>query len=185
MVSSLYAEDAKTDSMPDQVTPEATPTAEPTPAADADNSSSGAKPPVHYTEPLPLIPETPDQFPKSSGRRGGDSQESVASAREKLKHSKEAAAADELKERIRFREVKTRALKDGRVQAQWEQVQTANTIPDKQAAMKQYYNVLFAKILQMDGSLKARVAKLKQDALERLEKPELASLNPAVHGKTW
>ena len=199
MVSSLRAEETKTDStMPEQTAP----VPDAAPAADSgttsavtsgtasatesgtDSATTPASKPVLYTEPLPLIPETPDQFPKPSGQ-GGDSQSSVTSAADKLKNSKQAADADALKERIRFREVKTLALKDGKVQAQWEKVEGATTIPEKQVAMKEYYAVLFARIVQIDGSLKNRAAKLQEEALDRLEKAKPADLNPSVHGKNW
>ena len=51
--------------------------------------------------------------------------------------------------------------------------------------MKEYYTLLFARIVQIDGSLKSRVAKVQEETLDRLDKPEEASLNPSVHGKNW
>jgi len=182
IVSSLCAQETKPDAMPSQ--PAASPT--PTPTAVLDPLS---------TEPLQLIPDTPSTVPKPSGQSSGsrngssvspyDSPASMDDAKEKLQKSKAVADADDLKGRIRFREVKTLALKDAKVQEQWDLAQTAKTTREKIAAMKQYYNLLFAKMLAIDRSLKPRVEKSKTEALARVDQTVPADLNPPVHGKIW
>jgi hypothetical protein len=172
IVSSLCAQGTKPDAMP-------APAATPTPTAVLDPLSP---------EPLQLIPDTPTTVPKPSGQPGGlpaDSPASMADAKDKLKKSKAVADADDLKERIRFREVKTRAMQDPKVQQQWELAQTAQTTPDKTAALKQYYNLLYGRMLAMDRSLKLRIDKSKIEALRRVDTKAEADLNPPVHGKIW
>jgi len=179
MVSSLCAQEMKPNATPSQ--PAATPT--PTPTAVLDPLS---------TEPLQLIPDTPTTVPKPSGRSTGsselqpaDSPSSMADAKEKLKKSKAVADADDLKERIRFREVKTRALQDGKVAQQWELAQTATTTREKTAALKRYYTLLYARMFALDKSLKPRIEKSKLEALSRVDQTAKVSLNPPIHGKNW
>jgi hypothetical protein len=179
IVSSLCAQETQPEAAPSQPAASATPV----PTAVLDPLSS---------EPLQLIPDTPTTVPKPSGRSEGQSMEqpvdspaSMNDAREKLKKSKAVADADDLKERIRFREIKTRALLDGKVQQQWDLAQTAKTTPEKTAAMKQYYNLLYARMLSLDRSLKPLIEKSKTDALSRVDQTEKVDLNAPVHGKIW
>ncbi|MEI8341986.1 MAG: hypothetical protein WCH43_10695 [Verrucomicrobiota bacterium] len=179
IVSSLCAQETKPDTMPAE--PAASPT--PTPTAVLDPLS---------TEPLQLIPDTPSTVPKPSRSSSGrsmeqpyDSAASMDDAKEKLKKSKAVADADDLKERIRFREVKTLAVKDGKVQQQWELAQTAPTTRGKTEALKQYYNLLYSRMLAMDKSLKTRIEKSKSEALTRLTLTKPYDLNAPLHGKVW
>jgi len=175
IVSSLCAQDSKPETMPAEAAPSATPV----PTTKLDPLSP---------EPLQLIPDEPTQVPKPSGRSTGpsdaqplDAQPSMDDAKAKLKRSKAVADADELKQRIRFREVKTEALQDAKVQQQWDNALSARTIPDKKAAMKQFYNTLYARMLSIDHSLKPRIEKSKTDAISRVDMTAEINLNPAVH----
>lgn len=60
---------------------------------------------------------------------------------------------DPVKERIRYREAKTRALKDPAVQQEQERAENAATDSEKREALKNYYKLLHARMLKIDGSL--------------------------------
>ena len=135
-------------------------------------------------EPLTLMPDAPSTVPKPVGTSSDptlDSQTSLTEAKASLQKSKAAAEADDLKERILFREVKTRALRDPIVQEQWEAFHSAATTREKTAALKRYYNRLFARMQTLEPSLKNRIEKTKAEALSRIDlKPPFDSV-PAIH----
>jgi hypothetical protein len=115
-------------------------------------SKSGTETPL-FTEPESLIPpgtSTPrlEAAPKSS--------------------RKKFLAADELKERIRFRQVQTRALHNPAVIAEKEHAAFARTDAGKREALRNYYNLLYAGMLKIEPTLSARVTKVKEASLRRL-----------------
>jgi len=133
-------------------------------------------------EPLTLIPDSPTTIPKPqnlSNPQPLDSQPSMTEAQEQLKKSKAAADADDLKERILFRQVKTRALQDPKIKEHWAAIPSAKTTREKITAFKQYYNLLYARMLRLDGSLKDRIEKSKLETLKRInEKSEFILKEP-------
>ncbi len=75
---------------------------------------------------------------------------------------------------IRYREVRVQAEKDPKVVSLREQAERARTIEDQRAAMREYYRLLFKKMISIDKSLtdKCKVmetAYLRRLAQERLE----------------
>jgi len=75
---------------------------------------------------------------------------------------------------IRYREVRVQAEKDPKVVSLFEQAGQAKTLEDQRAAMREYYRLLFKKIVAIDKSLaeKCKVmetAYLRRLAQERLE----------------
>ena len=75
---------------------------------------------------------------------------------------------------IRYREVRVQAEKDPKVVSLFEQAGKAKTLEDQRAAMREYYRLLFKKIVAIDKSLaeKCKVmetAYLRRLAQERLE----------------
>jgi hypothetical protein len=75
---------------------------------------------------------------------------------------------------IRYREVRVQAEKDPKVISLFEQAGQARTLEDQRAAMREYYRLLFKKIVAIDKSLaeKCKVmetAYLRRLAQERLE----------------
>jgi hypothetical protein len=157
MVSSIFAGETKPESLPDQATPSATP------------SSSLSDPGALIPEPLPMLEKPLEQVPD-------DPQRMIDNAREQLKKPKVSAAADELRERIHFRQAKTRALKDEKVQEKWNEVQSAKTDAVKMESLKQFYTLLFDRMLKVDASLKTRIEKVKSEIDYRIEKPALVDL---------
>jgi hypothetical protein len=75
---------------------------------------------------------------------------------------------------IRYREVRVQAEKDPRVVSLLEQAERARTLEDQRAAMREYYRLLFKKIVSIDKSLTEKckimeTAYLRRLAQERLE----------------
>ncbi len=75
---------------------------------------------------------------------------------------------------IRYREVRVQAEKDPKVVSLFEQAGQAKTLEDQRAAMREYYRLLFKKIIAIDKSLaeKCKVmetAYIRRLAQERLE----------------
>src|SRR5205807_2995709 len=75
----------------------------------------------------------------------------------KAKKSKTSEAADALRERIHFREIKTRALNDERVQAEFDHARAAKTDSERREALRQFYAALYSRMLKLDASLKAQI----------------------------
>ncbi len=119
---------------------------------------------------LPLIPEVP--LPQERPRT-----RSVESPI-KTRDSATAAAADEVKQRIRLREAKTKALRDPAVMAEWTRSTEVNTDYEKREVLKSYYRLLSARMTRIDPSLKAPVALQLQDSLARLDQNRIAPTQP-------
>lgn len=85
-----------------------------------------------------------------------------------MKQSKTLETEEDLKGRIRFREVRTLALKDPAVQDDWTRAQAAKTDPQKRVAMREYYTHLFARMLKIDGTLAKRIDTHKALAFARM-----------------
>jgi hypothetical protein len=169
MISTLTAQESKSESTQAQ--------SQAAPKATVDPFSS---------EPLPLIPETPGTGPKTSSQASPAQPAGSPGSVDKASLAKTTAAdADDLRGLVRFREVKTLALRDPKVQRQWEVAESAETIPGKIAALKEYYVLLYARMLAIDGSLKPRIEKSKTEAFVRIDTPADVSLNPPVHGRNW
>jgi len=130
-------------------------------------SSQIAVPPA----PLPLIPEQPEAARKSK------STTKKTEVRTDRKSSTEAAV-DELQQRVKFRQAKTRALYDPAVQAEWERASAARTDFEKREALKAYYRALFNRMRRIDSSLKPRIAETEQRALHRLTQTRIDPTEP-------
>jgi hypothetical protein len=118
-----------------------------------------------FTEPLPLIPETPEDVPRPGTGRGEIQQPAPD---QPAATSKTAESINEMRMRIRYREVKTEALRDPAVQAEWERAERATVDAEKRDALKSYYTKLYARMLKIDGSIEKLVATRQANALSRL-----------------
>jgi len=150
-LSALNAQDANSVPLPETLSPGATPQPGPTP--------------------LSLIPNTPEPVAKPSSYHGSSSS-SVSDNRGApsiIKKNKTLANTDDIADRIKFREAKTKALQDEKIQSLWSQAQAAKTDEDKRGALKQYYTELYAKILKINGSLKKLVSQREKDSLKQLD----------------
>jgi len=111
-------------------------------------------------ESLRLIPEAPQTTAKPKSK--------PAPSQPKKKSSTEQES-DDLLTRIRYREAKTKALQDPRVQQEWDRAQVAKTDPQKREALKDYYNLLFDRMVKIDATVKPRVEVLRKSLVWRLE----------------
>ena len=87
-------------------------------------------------------------------------------------------STDELQQRVRFREVKTRALKDPAVQSEWDRAQTVRTDYEKREALKSYYTRLYTRMAKIDRSLKKRIAEEQGRSLARLTQTRVDPTEP-------
>ena len=104
---------------------------------------------------LGLIPETPASAKKPAPMP--------------QKKSTTEQASDDLQARIRYREARTKALQDPKIQMEWDRAQAAKTDPEKREAMKSYYTLLCDRVVKVDPSTKPRVEKLRQSLAWRFE----------------
>ena len=127
--------------------------------------------PERLPPPSPLPPEVPlipEEVPQTTKPRG-----SAIDTPRGMKSSKTDVNAAELRERIRFREAKTKALRDAQVQAQWDRAALAKTDYEKREALKNYYKLLYARIAKLDGSIKKLIDQREQFSLRRLEQTRI------------
>ena len=86
----------------------------------------------------------------------------------------ESAQEKERQVSIRYREVRVQAEKDPKVVSLFEQAEKAKTLEDQRAAMREYYRLLFKRIIAIDKSLAGKckvmeTAYIRRLAQERLE----------------
>ena len=109
-------------------------------------------------ESFELIPELPK----------GTARPKVKPSEPKKKSSTEQAS-DDLQARIRYREARTRALEDPKLQQEWDRAQAAKTEPAKREALKTYYNLLCDRMVKIDSTLKPRVEAYRKTLAWRLD----------------
>ena len=114
-----------------------------------------------------LIPVTPEMTERPEG--SAIAPPSTTEPPRPAGPSKTELAATELAEKIRYRQVKTRALGDPAVQEEWRKAQTARTDAEKRAGLKRYYQALYGRMAKIDKSLEKRIAERKQISLRRLQ----------------
>ena len=128
---------------------------------------AGAAAPAPAPEPeVTLIPE---QVPKN---------EKPAPEPKAEPKSKTEQSAEELLERIHFREAQIKALRDPQVQAEWDQATKSKTDYDKREALKRYYKLLYGRIVKLDVSVKKLSDLRQQAALRRLEQNRIDPTEP-------
>ena len=109
-------------------------------------------------ESLELIPEAPK----------GTARPKAKSSEPKKKSSTEQAS-DDLQARIRYREIRTRALEDPKLQQEWDRAEAAKTEPDKREALKSYYRLLCDRMIRLDPTVKPRVEAYRKTLGWRLD----------------
>jgi hypothetical protein len=120
--------------------------------------------PAPAPDSLSLIPDAPppnDKPPRRSGSGSG--------ALNPIRKNKTDAGAQDFAERIKFREAKTKALRDEQIQQELSNADAARKDQEKREALKRYYKLLYAKILKIDGSLKKIVAQRQEQSLKQLD----------------
>ncbi len=102
-------------------------------------------------EPMPLIPESP--LPANKPKP----QPVVPK-----KKSSTEQAADDLQTRLRYRDAKTKALQDPRLQQEWERAHATKTEPARREAMKSYYTMFCDRMIRIDPGVKTQVEALRK-----------------------
>jgi hypothetical protein len=122
---------------------------------------------------LPLIPEVP--LPSERPPRPPAAQSPIKT---KGTSSATAQAEDELKQRIRLREARTKALRDPAVQAEWTRANEVKTDYERREALRNYYKLLYGRMVKLDSSLKSPVDKLLKQSLSTLDQDHIAPTQP-------
>jgi type IV secretory pathway VirB10-like protein len=126
-------------------------------------------------EPLPLIPELPE--PTELPRQRGTSDLPAGEA-QPPKPSVTAAAIEAQKARVRFREAKTKALRDPAIVAEWENSRRARTDFEKRESLKRYFKLLYARMEKLDGTLGEQIQQQQRRSLARLEQRRIEATEP-------
>jgi hypothetical protein len=183
LAPALHAQDAASAPAAPSPAPELAP--EPAPAAAGPAPAAPAPTPVSPSgKPLDLMPTQPEpllpppampeptlipESPERTEKPRGTAIPQPEAERKKEKKNTTEAAENALQERIRFRQAKTRALRDPAIQAEWERAGKAHTDFEKREALKRYYKLLYARMAKLDGSLKKEIALRQNISLRRLE----------------
>jgi hypothetical protein len=117
--------------------------------------------------PASLMPEGLPPLDKSPLSKG-----------EKNRTDKTAIAEDALRKRIKLREIKTKALRDPAIQAEWEKSLAARTDYEKRAIMTNYYNLLFDRMLKIDATLKTEIDALRDSYISDVTQKRVAPTEP-------
>lgn len=89
-----------------------------------------------------------------------------------------AIAANLLETLVRFRNVQNRVVKEPAVQAEWDTSESARTDYEKRAALRRYYQLLYARMEKIDGSLKPLIEERREVALRRLRQHKIDPTQP-------
>jgi len=156
--------------------------AEPAPApapAAADSPLKLTLPGTPQTAPanenLGLIPETPEPVTKPKGTAIPEPRPSRKASDTPARTS---ASEDEMAARIRLRQLKSRVLREPKVQQLYEKAQSAPTDYEKRETLKEFYKVLYTRIEKLDGSLKKRANTLKNQSIHRLTQTKIDPTDP-------
>ena len=124
---------------------------------------------------LQLIPETPAPLEKP---RGSAIDQPGVGKPEKVKPNKTQVAADDVADRIRLRSAKTKALRNPKVQAEWESAEKARTDLERREALKRYYTLLYNCIDKTDPTLKKLTALRRVSVIRKLEQTKIDPTEP-------
>jgi hypothetical protein len=80
--------------------------------------------------------------------------------------------------KVRYQEVKLQALKDAKVRSLHEQAEAAKTDEGKRQALREYYRLLFAKMVAIDGDLQTKCEEMERAYLRRLGQYRVAPSIP-------
>ena len=109
---------------------------------------------------LGLIPEAPKNTPKPKPKPDPSQPKKKSSTEQE---------SDDLQARIRYREARTKALQDPRLQQEWDRAEASKTEHEKREGLKSYYKLLFDRMVKIDSSVKPRVEVLRKSLVWRLD----------------
>jgi len=84
--------------------------------------------------------------------------------------SSNAIVAQDAQEKLRYRQVRSKALEDPNVLKLQDKADTAVNEDEQKAASKQYYKALFGKMRELEPALKDRIDRTEAATLRRLDK---------------
>lgn len=193
--AAVYAQEAPAPTPTPEATqsPEASPSPEATPAAAP--SEPVPPPPLPPAEANPA--PTPDVIPMEGGAPL-DTQNLAPSVDQAMPDDAFTApnavipdeapppvgqALDNAQERsrllnIRYKEVRIQVDKDPKVKSLFNQSVSAKTPEDKRAALREYYRLLFKKMIAVDKSLEQKCAEMEQAYIRRLAQERLEPTIP-------
>lgn len=146
---------------------------EPAPAPATTLELSPVTPAANDT--ISLIPETLEPVPMPNGE-ALTAPLPMQETPQKLE--KTTAAEDELNDRIRFRELKTKFERDPKVMAEAERARTAKTDFEKREALKAYYTALYDRIGKADPRLAQRAFRTRERFIHRMKQTQVAPTEP-------
>jgi hypothetical protein len=100
-----------------------------------------------------------------------------------FRKTKTSESADELRQRIRVRQAKTKAIQDPRVQEALERADTARTLPERREAMRDYYNALYDRMVRIVPSIQKSVALLRKENLGRFDESRIGLAKKSAGGR--
>jgi hypothetical protein len=86
-----------------------------------------------------------------------------------FRKTKTSEVAEEMKQRVRVRQAKTRAITDPKVQEALERADAAQTLPERRKALIDYYNALYDRMVKIDPSVKKSVEELRKHNIGDLD----------------
>jgi hypothetical protein len=145
---------------------------------------TGATLPQDNRSPTPESPLMPDQTPSLVKPEALPGEAPATEAAKKpAKVSKTEVFELDLAQKVRFRQVHTEALADRNLMALWEKANVARKEIEKRTLMKEYYKLLYARMLKIDPSLKAVVELQAVNAEHRLTQVRITPTEAADEGE--
>jgi hypothetical protein len=96
----------------------------------------------------------------------------------KEKKSATEQSSEELQERIHFREARIKALRDPKVQAEWDRAGKSRTDLEKREALKSFYTLLYDRIVAIDPTVKKTSDLRRDSSLRRLQQTRIDPTEP-------
>jgi hypothetical protein len=135
-------------------------------------------------DPIGLIPDLLEPAPKPEGgaipQPGRDLSGSDGRG---PRVDRTTAAQDEMAARIRFRELTNKVSLDPKIAGELEKANNAKTDLEKREGLKQYYTLLYGRVVKLDRSLEKRATALKARLIHRLAQTRIDPTEPIDPGE--
>ena len=130
-------------------------------------------------DPIGLIPELTEPVGKPEGGAIPQPGRDLSGADGRgPRVDKTTAAQDEMAARIRFRELTNKISLDPKVAAELDKANNAKTDLEKREGLKQYYTLLYGRVVKADRSLEKRATELKNRLIHRLAQTRIDPTEP-------
>ena len=148
---------------PEAPAPKTPAAAQPEPKNDADAPAMPDEPEESRPATGAVSPLIPESMPAVEEAVGA---ETIDKAREKV--AEVQTAFEELRDRVKFREARNRAVEEPELQDMWTAVKTSRTDEEMRLARIEYYNALFDRMKKIDPSIKTRIDAHRTETIQRL-----------------